>query len=231
VDGIIRSKWALLGALVIGLVLMVPVSGALPVHGVFRYLSYLVLSMGWMAATYGLWTVPGRKWQDVKRQKELKRQIKLHLALVTGALIFVVPFYWLVVTSFKPDEETNKFPPDVIPYEQEMVSIGGLDRKVFMLDMNGTQVKVAEMGVREDGKHIVTMLSGQKSALPVDAKNLTKVMHPTIKWSNYVDALKFLPPEYKFGLVPLMNTLIVTLLSIIGTVFTSSLVAYSFARL
>jgi multiple sugar transport system permease protein len=232
VDSLQKRHYMPVISLLVGPVVMVWASSALPLHGVARYISYIVLTMGWLVAHYALWTLPGSKWQDCKRRKELKRQVKLHLALFTGAVIFFVPFYWLVVTSFKPDEETNKFPPDVIPYEQEKVSIGGLDRGVFTLAENGKTYKVAEMEVLEEGKRKVQPLEGRnKAALIVDSKELKKVMHPTIKWSNYAEAIKFLPPEYKSGIVPLWNTLFVAIMSIIGTVFTSSLVAYSFARL
>ncbi|MBC8139577.1 MAG: carbohydrate ABC transporter permease, partial [Fibrella sp.] len=44
-------------------------------------------------------------------------------------------------------------------------------------------------------------------------------------------ALAFLPAETQYGLVFLRNTLFLTLMTVIGTVLSSSVVAYSFARL
>ena len=52
-----------------------------------------------------------------------------------------------------------------------------------------------------------------------------------VLWRNYPDALKYLPKETVYGLVSLSNTLIIAVLSVIGTVLSSSLVAYGFARL
>lgn len=47
-----------------------------------------------------------------------------------------------------------------------------------------------------------------------------------IKWQNYYRAISYLPfPRY------LRNTLIITLTSMVGVIFSSSLVAYSFAKL
>ena len=51
-----------------------------------------------------------------------------------------------------------------------------------------------------------------------------------VVWHNYPDALAFLPPEMHGGLVPLENTLIIAVMSVIGTVLSSSLVAFGFAR-
>ena len=57
------------------------------------------------------------------------------------------------------------------------------------------------------------------------------VRHVGLKWSNYSEALSFLPPETKSGLVYLKNTLILVVMSVIGTIFSSSIVAYAFSRM
>lgn len=50
-------------------------------------------------------------------------------------------------------------------------------------------------------------------------------------WANYPDALNYLPKDTFFGLITLRNTLIIAVLSVVGTVLSSSLVAFGFARL
>lgn len=52
-----------------------------------------------------------------------------------------------------------------------------------------------------------------------------------LRWQNYTEALSYLPPETLYGLVYLKNTLIIAILSVIGTVLSSSLTAYAFARM
>lgn len=52
-----------------------------------------------------------------------------------------------------------------------------------------------------------------------------------VLWENYGRALEFLPPETRHGLMYLWNTVYISIMSIIGTVLSASLVAYSFARL
>ena len=170
-------------------------------------------------------------WQDIKRRKALSRQITLHLALVTGAIVFSVPFYWLVTTSLKPDKRTNQFPPDLIPMQQSSVKIGGEDRDVYLLKQGAREVKVAKMAELEGGKWEVRQVGRTDKAMTVPSSSLTADLHPIMLWRNYSDALAFLPPEYNHGLRPLWNTIYVTLLVIVGTVLSSSLVAFSFARL
>jgi multiple sugar transport system permease protein len=52
-----------------------------------------------------------------------------------------------------------------------------------------------------------------------------------LKWSNYSEALSFLPPETDSGLVYLKNTLILVIMSVVGTILSSSIVAYAFSRM
>lgn len=188
-------------------------------------------------------------WQDKKRRKELSRQIKLHMALATGAIVFSVPFYWLVTTSLKPDVRTNQFPPDLIPMQQSSVKINDQDHMVF-LSKHGRVAKAAEL--EGDKWQVMPLLPRRDGSLPrssiavlgqdgkpraitegivVPSSDLKPDLHPVLVWKNYSDALAFLPPEYNHGLRPLWNTIYVTLLVIIGTVLSSSLVAFSFARL
>jgi multiple sugar transport system permease protein len=82
-----------------------------------------------------------------------------------------------------------------------------------------------------DGRHRVHMLQQSGSDLVVEAGRLAPVTRPGIRWQNYSEALEFLPPETVYGLVYVRNTLIIVLLSVIGAVFSSAIVAYAFARL
>ena len=78
-----------------------------------------------VAAVYGLLIRPRMNWQDPGAAKEARRQIVLHLTLITGSAIFLVPFAWLVVTSLKEDEDMSQFPPVWVPRQQVMVRIDG----------------------------------------------------------------------------------------------------------
>ncbi|MBL8061100.1 MAG: carbohydrate ABC transporter permease [Chthonomonas sp.] len=52
-----------------------------------------------------------------------------------------------------------------------------------------------------------------------------------LRWKNYPEALQYLPPETNFGLVYLKNTLILVVLSVIGTILSCAIVAYAFSRM
>jgi multiple sugar transport system permease protein len=57
------------------------------------------------------------------------------------------------------------------------------------------------------------------------------IRHTGLRWQNYPDAISFLPPETNNGLVYLRNTLIIVIFSVVGTILSSSIVAYAFSRM
>ena len=126
-------------------------------------LAALLLALGTLALTRALAPREG-----LVPERETKLTL-LHLALLSGSALFLVPFVWLVVTSLKTDAEIAIYPPVWIP-------------------------------------------------------------HPVL-WRNYPDALQFLPAGSGYGLLNLGNTLVIAIMSVIGTVLSSSFVAYGFARM
>ncbi len=172
--------------------------------------------------------------QTVRAIGNALRQSILHTVLISGAILFCVPFAWLVVTSLKEDEDMSRFPPVWVPRQQVKVTIHGKDCGVSILNLNGQRLKVATLEEMETGDHRVQVLepaSRRGEVLTVPGSQLQKVRVFAPKWENYWDALRFLPPETNYGLVFLWNTLWLSILSIIGTVLSSSLVAFAFSRL
>jgi multiple sugar transport system permease protein len=87
---------------------------------------------------------------------------------------------------------------------------------------------------KEDGSKLVLItspatLANQQRLLPANQVEL--VRDPGLKWQNYPDALGMMPPETLYGWVYLRNTLIIVIFSVLGTLLSSSLVAYAFSRM
>lgn len=85
-----------------------------------------------------------------------------------------------------------------------------------------------------DGRRVVryltpASLAGKEKAYL--ASELEPVRDIGLRTQNYTEALEAMPTETKDGLVYLKNTLILVVLTVIGTLLSSSLVAYGFARL
>ena len=155
----------------------------------------------------------------------------LHLLLLSGSALFLVPFVWMVVTSVKEDSQMSHFPPEWIPTQQiQVMHNGKLDGLVQYRD-GATMRRAAVVGTLPDGTMQIDPLNGIGGIRTVSKAEVTEVRHFDPVWKNYPDALKFLPKDSNYGLVNLQNTLIIALMSVIGTVLSSSLVAYSFSRL
>ncbi len=175
-----------------------------------------------------------KDWKQVKQRKEFFRQTILHEVLITGSIIFIVPFVWMLTTSVKEESETFKYPPVWVPTQQIKIDVNGKKAGLSTMEINGRTVEVAEVMENEDGTKVVQRLkdgvpAGEK--MTVTNSQLTQKRQFDPKWENYTEALEFLPPETHKGLLYLWNTVYVTLMSILGTLLSSSLVAYSFARL
>lgn len=100
--------------------------------------------------------------------------------------------------------------------------------------LDGLQASGMVVEEFEDGrKRVQTLeppaLKGREAVFA--ANDLEPIRDVGLRWQNYSEALSFLPPETVYGLGFLKNTLIIAILSVIGTILSSSLAAYSFARL
>jgi multiple sugar transport system permease protein len=172
-DTVRRRHWAGMAALAAAGAAAVYLGLKGPLAFPARPLLYLPLAL----AASGLYyvAIPSRldDWKWRKRRREDARQAGLHLVLLTGCVLFSLPYLWMVLTSLKPDDAIFKN-PNSLP-------------EVWM-------------------------------------------------WSNYPRTFQFLETSLgristAFGTLFVANTLHVTALSMAGMLFSSSMVAYSFARL
>jgi multiple sugar transport system permease protein len=203
-------------------------------RGSLGLLGASVVSVGLAAALFQFVFRSRMDWQATKYGKETVRQTTLHLILLTGSAVFLIPFAWLVVTSLKEEKEMSKFPPVWIPTQQVKQLVGGEERGLAHVPYQGQTVTVAVMKEFDTGQRQVRVVAPPTLAgkeFEVQKADLAEIRHVAPVWKNYPDSLKFLPPETNHGLVFLGNTLQITVLSIIGTLLGSSMVAYGFARL
>lgn len=100
--------------------------------------------------------------------------------------------------------------------------------------LNGVLATAMVVEEMEDGRVRVQALSpqsvkGQEAVFTPD--QVEPIRNVGLRWQNYPEALSYMPPETDYGLVYLKNTLMIAILSVLGTVLSSSLAAYAFARL
>lgn len=103
--------------------------------------------------------------------------------------------------------------------------------EVFLQTNEGLK-KSLDLETLPNGQHRLHIIGTPDSDdVLTNPARLTPVLASGARFQNYPDSLEFLPEDTLHGLVYLKNTLIIVLLSVIGAVFSSSIVAYAFARL
>ena len=190
-----------------------------------------------LLAPLSLWIVK-RTTRTGAQAEQVTRLSAAHCTLVAGSLLFLIPFAWLISTSLKTDDEQAAFPPVWIPTQQitsEIVKTvdGEAAPLSWYLKDSARPQKVAEIANLPSGAIQVQPIESGADVANFEAsrEQLTKIRQTSPRWKNYSEALEFLPPETFYGLTFLGNTLFLTILSVIGTIVSSSMVAYSFARL
>lgn len=67
----------------------------------------------------------------------------LHFVMLTGALLSLFPFYWLLVMSTATTADMFRFPPRLLPGDQLLVNIGKVIQHVGFFQSFGNSVLVA----------------------------------------------------------------------------------------
>jgi multiple sugar transport system permease protein len=86
----------------------------------------------------------------------------------------------------------------------------------------------------DDGSRVIEVLKPESQAgerITAQPGAAEPVRKNGLRWQNYTEAMEFMPEETFYGLVYLKNTLVLVIMSVIGTILSCSLVAYGFSRL
>lgn len=217
------------------------------------------------------------------------RTVLTHLMLVSGSVVFGLPFAFLVITSFKEDRDMSS--PNGIVWvpkvqqtaeywdkkdpllegqyrgrtvdgsiidskpnglvEIEIIDPGSMRGLSFVANRSSLKeiskrvplVTASLNGMKIQGEVVEELLDGKRRVVVTQPPSIAGQEHiykPSevepvreigLRWQNYTEALAFMPPETLNGLMYLKNTLIIVILTVIGTVLSSSIVAYAFARM
>lgn len=152
------------------------------------------------------------------------------LALVVFGIAFALPFLWTVSTSLKKLSETTKMPPEWIPRTNVYETVIGGNRisraeVAWGLPENRIEPAVPYppnvdiAWVRPEGSE-VAYRAVPKGDLVLRDRTIE------IQWQNYLGAVRAIP-FWRYT----RNTLFLCFLSVIGTLVSSAIAAYGFARI
>jgi len=146
-----------------------------------------------------------------------------YAGLVILGTIFVLPFFWMLSTSLKPSYRIQQFPPDIIPLMQRY---GTHEGKSYPLSIDTkSNSRVLEMG-QGSKPGLKWCLYERGGMAEVNVAELKPVLGPGFEWSNYSRGLTFIPFFQQ-----LKNTLIISILCVIGSVLSCSMVAYGLSKI
>ena len=133
------------------------------------------------------------------------RKFFLHTFLIISSSVMIMPFVWMLLTSFKTPAESINIPLKWFP--QKKWFIKGTDTEIIKKDQNLWEIKTGP----DRGKRI-TLLQSQ-------------IVSKTFMWQNYKKAWQSAP----FGIY-FFNSIFTSFIITLTQIFTSSLAAYAFSR-
>lgn len=149
-----------------------------------------------------------------------RQRILVHLTLAIAGIAFLAPFLWMVSTSLKAETSIFPKPGESAQWLPRTDVLDQAGRRVG--DYNGQRATLA--GETERGLYRLELQGGQ--TVEVFPEEFTPRQQIGFHWVNYVVAFQ----KIRF-IEDLKNTLFICLSTVIGTVLSCSLVAYSFARI
>jgi len=156
----------------------------------------------------------GKAYYLRTRVERTVARLLMYTLLTVMGISMVLPFLWMVSTSFKRLGDVFEYPPRWIP-SKRVVEYKGVLREVERIEeQKGGMVTVRLASYDRVPAEVVT----------VPAKAIRRVV--SLRWENFVEVWNRVPfGRYYF------NSLFVAICVTFGQVLTSSMAAYAFARL
>jgi len=155
-------------------------------------------------------------------------KILVRTLLLSGGLIYLAPFAWMVATSLKTESAVFRFPPEWLPrvavtgaFEKPVVEFNG-QRGIELTRTDQWVYAVPETALENvlDEKELESLTE----AVPIESVTQVRVLDA--QWGNYLRALTRFP-FHRYA----MNTLFISVLVVIGTILSCCVPAYGFSRL
>jgi multiple sugar transport system permease protein len=170
-------------------------------------------------------------------------RVLAYLALGAVGVTMLLPFAWMISTSLKAPAYAVEFPPRWVPSEPATVEIGGEVRRVAeVVGEPGLRVAILRYSPEGVRAQVVAPATRAGEQMVVGEDQLRTVREVGLHWENYLAAWRaqgVRVREALFGLlrnaegflVFYLNSIVVSICVTLGTVFTSSLAAFAFARM
>lgn len=152
---------------------------------------------------------------ESKRRAEVITNAILHVVLLAGSVLMLAPFFWMVSTSLKTEGNIFTRTPEWLPRQT-----------FYYLVTPQGRVPIERPVIENENGRTEIRRPGATATEWVPADWVISERRVAPVWENYRTVVTEVP--FFHGV---RNTLIVTLIPLIGGLFTTSLAAYAFAKL
>jgi multiple sugar transport system permease protein len=168
---------------------------------------------------------PIRRFFNGIKGHELILNVITTFMLGAGSIFIITPFLYMLSTSLKDINQLRSNPLAFIPTESKMANIAGKDEPLYTVIIDGVKNELALVKNLTEGKGIFVDPADPSVQQTLVIKEQKELRVTEIHWENYPEALTSVPFDRY-----IMNTLLVTFVTMIGMLFSCSLVAYGFSR-
>jgi len=150
-----------------------------------------------------------------------------YIYLFLGVIIMFGPILWLVLSSFKTSGEIAKFPPRLLPYRQETVSVEGYDEPLPLYQITFEDGSVRTLAqVRRVGLEAQLIDPANPDELiKVNINQRQPVESVYFGLDNYIEGIE----SFNFGQY-LWNSIIVTVFATLLTLLVNSMAAFALSK-
>ena len=150
-----------------------------------------------------------------------------YLYLFLGTILMFGPVIWIVFSSFKTEAELYKFPPRLLPYQQETVTVEGYDEPLPVFEVTMEDGSVLELArIRRIGLE----------AQMIDPANPEEIIKANNTEIVPVESIRFTLENYEEGIQSFnfvryfINSVVVTTVATLLTLVVNSMAAFSLSK-
>jgi multiple sugar transport system permease protein len=181
----------------------------------------------------------GRRSEKQSRKiRDLLTSTISHGLIIFVGMFFAVPFFWMILTAFKSDQDVFHSPPRWLPYDNVRVDVNGEQLPLYNVKIeDGTIKQLAVIKILEGiGTFVDPANPGEilTYKLQQGAERIAEpIMEVSFRWQNFPDAMNrgSRPGVGASFWVYFKNSLIIAFFTILGTLISNAPVAYAFARI
>ncbi len=151
-----------------------------------------------------------------------------YLYLLFGTVVMFGPVLWLILSSFKPAETLYDFPPTLLPYQQQTVTVAGREGALPIYDVtqpDGTTRQLAMLSRVGLQARMVDPTAPDVAPTNVNINTIKPARNVHFQFSNYTEAVQRFP-----FLTYLGNSVIVTVVATIITLLINSMAAFGLSK-